>query len=200
VTFFRGRADRLSAFRAGQRQAVEEVYWAYVDRVERIVRYGFAGIRGNQRISGVPASEVADVVQEVFVRAFRESARLAYDGLRDYAPFLDTIARNVVVDWARRRGHALEELPENIADASSEGERNLESDVAGEALIRFVERYIAELPQELRQVHEQRYVLGRSQNETAERLSVSRQKVRTLEDRLREGLRRALRRAKLADK
>src|SRR5882724_2428304 len=110
MTFFRGHPDLLQAFRAGQREVVEQVYWAYVDRVERIVRYGFHSVPMQRHVSGVPASEVADLVQEVFVRAFRESARLSYDGLRDYAPFLGTIARNVLVDSARRRGHAFDAL------------------------------------------------------------------------------------------
>jgi hypothetical protein len=46
-------------------------------------------------------------------------------------------------------------------------------------------------------VHEQRYVLGRSQNEAAVALGTTRQKLRTGETKIRQGLERALRRAGL---
>src|SRR5262249_11634628 len=110
MPFFRGRPERLQAFRIGERAVVEEGYWAYLSLVERIVRHGFRRT-GAAEAAGVPTSEIADAVQEVFARAFREKARLAYDGIREYGPFLTTIARNVVADWGRRRGHSVVEIP-----------------------------------------------------------------------------------------
>jgi len=46
----------------------------------------------------------ADVVQEVFVRALSEKARTSYDGLRPYRPYLLRIAKNLMIDRARRIG------------------------------------------------------------------------------------------------
>jgi RNA polymerase sigma-70 factor (ECF subfamily) len=46
--------------------------------------------------------ELEALVQEVFTRAFEPRTRLAYDGLRPYAGFLNGIARNVVLDRVRK--------------------------------------------------------------------------------------------------
>jgi ABC-type Fe3+ transport system permease subunit len=43
------------------------------------------------------AADVEDLVQEIFVKAFSDKARLSFDGLRDYGPFLFTIARPSVL-------------------------------------------------------------------------------------------------------
>ena len=58
-----------------------------------------------------------------------------------------------------------------------------------------VRAYLASLDDPLlHQVYEKRYVEGMSQVRTAEQLALSRQRVRTLEDRRRRRLRRALKR------
>jgi RNA polymerase sigma-70 factor, ECF subfamily len=195
MPFFRGRADRLQAFRAGQRAVVEEVYWTYLGLVEKIVRHGFRRT-GAAETAPVPTSDIADAVQEVFARAFRENARVAYDGIRDYGPFLATIARNVVADWGRRRGHSVVEIPTDPDALPSSDDRGW----AEEAVMQVVDGYVAALPAALRRVHEQRYMLGQSQVETARTLGVSRQQLRTLEANLRRGLARELRRAGLASR
>lgn len=41
MPFFRENPGLLRAFREGQRDALERLYWATVPRVEHIVRYGF---------------------------------------------------------------------------------------------------------------------------------------------------------------
>jgi RNA polymerase sigma-70 factor (ECF subfamily) len=183
----------LQAFRTGERAVVEEVYWVYLSLVDKIVRHGFRK-NGAAETAPVPTSEIADAVQEIFARAFRENARLAYDGIRDYGPFLATIARNVVADWGRRRGHSVVEIPIDLDALTSSDDRGW----AEEEVMLLVDGYVMALPPALRRVHEQRYVLGQSQTETARTLGVSRQQLRTLEARLRRGLARALRRADLA--
>ncbi len=59
---------------------------------------------------------------------------------------------------------------------------------ADERTMKAVRDYLAGLTPELRGVHEQRYVKGVSQEEAARALGLSRQQVRTLEERLRDGL------------
>lgn len=177
MTVFVGRPELLARFRAGERPALEEVYFAYVDIVAYVVRQTFRG------------AEAADLIQETFTRAFAERARLAYDGLRPYKPFVLTICRNLVVDEARKRGRELvvEEPPETLpADGAHDPEW------ADPATVAAVERYIAGLEPKLRALYEERYVKDRSQNEAAAALGLTRQKVRTLEDKLRRGLERAL--------
>ena len=52
----------------------------------------------------MPEEQALDLVQEVFLRAFDERARLGYDGLRPYRPYLLRIAKNLRIDTARRDG------------------------------------------------------------------------------------------------
>jgi RNA polymerase sigma-70 factor, ECF subfamily len=51
----------------------------------------------------VAAANVEDLVQDSFMRAFSPPARAAYDGIRDYGPYLLTIVRNTVADALRVR-------------------------------------------------------------------------------------------------
>jgi RNA polymerase sigma-70 factor (ECF subfamily) len=178
---FRGQLELLAAFRSGQRHALEAVYWEYIDAVEKLAK--------RELLCMLPRSarqDLPDLVQEIFVRAFSERARLGYDGLREYGPYLLTIARNTIVDWARRRGR---EVPRNEPPEESVME---EPPFADDATLRVVQAYLATLSPELAAVHEQRYVFARSQAETAAALGISRQQLRTKEKRLRDGLAQAL--------
>ena len=47
--------------------------------------------------------DLENLMQETFARAFTPQARAAYDGLRPYGAYLATIARNLLVDRARKR-------------------------------------------------------------------------------------------------
>ena len=49
------------------------------------------------------ASDLPDLVQEVFTRAFEPKTRRRFDGERPYGPYLGRIAHNVVVDYFRRK-------------------------------------------------------------------------------------------------
>jgi len=190
MPIFRTTPGLLERFRAGSREAMETVYWAYVRKIEAQLRAGFALSLG-RKVPGVAATELEDLVQEVFAKAFSERARLAFDGTRDYGPFLSTLARNVVVDWARKRNRHLVfadsgELTENLVETAPQ-EPWAEPDA-----LRVVETYLRTLPENLAAVHRERYVLGHTQKIAAEALGLSRQQLRTCEDQIREGLDRAL--------
>jgi RNA polymerase sigma-70 factor (ECF subfamily) len=190
VSVFAGRPDLLARFRAGERAALEEVYWAYVDRVESIVTHGFA------KATGASPADVADVVHDTFARAFSDEARRRFDGVRDYAPFLWAIARHALGEFWRRAGRDqpvpdIEALVELAQDAAPEVE------TIDAPLARAVEDYLAGLPAELSAVHREVYVRGLSQRQAAETLGISRQSLRTLEKRLRKGLASALKRGGL---
>lgn len=185
----------LEGFRAGSAKALETVYWEYVRKVERLLSGGFEISGQGTRVGGAchQADERADLVQEVFARAFSEKARRAYDGLRDYGPYLYAIARNVLVDWARARGREIPASWMALEAAIEVTPRQTDLEPwAAPAIMKVVEEYLAALPQELRDLHRLRYEEGLSQAQAAERLGVGRQTVRTLERRLREGLATAL--------
>jgi len=189
-------AGLLARFREGETAALEKVYWAYVDAITRVVRAVLSSHapRSLEQIEG-SAAELGDLVQEVFARAFAPRTRASFDGARPYGHYLAQIARNVVVDhWRATRRQVPVDL-DPLLDAMS-----LEADDAGKRTERWadaqtvavVERYLATLAPELRQVHDALYVRGLSQREAAASLGLGRQAVRGLEAKLRAGLRHHL--------
>jgi RNA polymerase sigma factor (sigma-70 family) len=184
----------IRAFRRGDHDALDSVYRLYVGDVERTVRQALL------RIGRLQAANLADIVQEVFLKAFSAAGREGYDGLRDYAPYLMRIARNVFIDWARRLGP---ELPgSHLLEVLDSGAHStaLDETIFPSAVIALTNSYLANLPPELRAVHEQRFVLAVSQQQAAKTLGISRQSLRTLEKKLVAGLQRELRRAGLEPK
>ena len=182
----------VEPFKRGERLALERVYRTHVAAVERLVRTALLRTR---RFSG---STLSDLVQEVFMRAFSASARGGYDGKRDYAPYLMTIARNVVIDWHRQTSRE----PFDSRELETLLERGaIEPDVEAfpAELVSLVASYVEGLPPELRDVHERRFVLSEPQQRAADALGISRQTLRTLEKQLIAGLRRELRRQRLSE-
>jgi RNA polymerase sigma-70 factor (ECF subfamily) len=192
MTLFRNRPELLQPFRLGDRKALEAVYWAYVKDVEAIIRHGFYLSGKGQSMPGAPSGDIGDLVQEVFLRAFAERARAAYDGLREYKPYLATIARNLLVDWARKHGRdlSLDELSEEPSAEPVPWEID-------ERRLAIVEDYLARLASPLKEVHQARYISALSQEMAATRLGISRQQLRTREAQLRSGLKEALKKAGL---
>jgi len=203
--FLTADSSLLQRFRDGDQLTLERVYQSYVGEVTRTVttalkRYGYDG---SGQLWRRVAGDLPDLVQEVFMRAFEPRTRRRFDGSRTYGPYLCQIARNVVVDFLRRKGRQVVTYPlagvdgpheprfshdGNDGHAGYEGEQRF----ADLNVMAVVARYVAQLPPELRRVHEALYVLGLSQREAAAALGLGRQVVRTLETRLRNELRAAL--------
>jgi RNA polymerase sigma factor (sigma-70 family) len=182
----------LARFRRGEPEALAVVYRLHVERVRRTIRRGqWRGGRYAIRPWLVEHSvEEADLVQEVFARAFARPARLGYDGLRDYNQYLFGIASNLLVDRARLRSR---EIPTGEAELeAAAGSSETSWQTSDPAILAVVKRYLARLPDDLRAVHQARNDRGLSQRQAADWLGVSRQNLRTLETRLYTGLRRAL--------
>lgn len=179
----------LDGFRTGRRDALEQVYWEHVDGVEMLVR---AALRS---LNDFSSANVADVMQEVFAKAFSDRARASYDGDREYGPYLRQIARNTLVDWLRSNRQDVSFVPLNLDDLS--GCSGLDGDPTGAGfpadLVAVAERFVLGLEPALRAVHERRFGAAESQELAARSLGLSRQNLRTLERRLLDGLRRALR-------
>jgi RNA polymerase sigma-70 factor (ECF subfamily) len=175
----------LAAFREGKPDALSTVYRHYVRSVD-----GY--LRALARRAGTPdlcqASAIADLLQEVFVRAFSPSARLAYDGLRDFGPYLNTIARNCFIDTLRKRKI---EVPLGIEELEA-GDAASGLDDYDPKVVAVLEAYLRDLSAPERNVYELRFVDGRSQEAACEALGMSRRSLRTSEERLRKGLRKAL--------
>lgn len=188
---FRDRPALLLAFRQGERVALESVYRACVRPVERYLR-SLARRSGAHELD--QPSVIADLLQEVFVRALSASGRKGYDGVRDYMPYLLTIARNCFVDHQRARGREVatssEELSMVLDDRAEVDTGWCEPKAAA-----VVAAFIRNLDPHLRGIYEQRFVLGRSQERASSELGLSRRALRTGENQLRIRLRKALARA-----
>ncbi len=179
--------ELLGRFRAGERKALESVYRHYAPKVSGLVSRGLGG-----RASPF---EVGALVQEVFARAFQESARQSYGGLTPYLSYLSAIARNILLNERRLRedpagteaidralsgvegGAALAAAPLGPQEAAEEKE------LAG-----LVERFLEERTEVERGVFRARFVERRTQEEAAAALGLSRIQVRRLEAHLRRDL------------
>jgi RNA polymerase sigma factor (sigma-70 family) len=193
MTIFLNDRALLRDFREGHRSALERVYWAYVDKVERIIRFGF--VRGDSvMLSGVGNSQVdlRDLVHEVFAKTFAPDVRRTYDGVRPFGPYLYAVARNVLADWGRRAGREVPTEEPTIEAALEPHEPPETPAYSDDRTVAIVERFIRELPADLRALHQQRSVAGLSQREAAQALGLTRQVLRTMEGRLRDMLRERL--------
>jgi RNA polymerase sigma factor (sigma-70 family) len=198
MSYLRTRSDLLQRFRDGEPDAMAEVYRAYMPRLASLLQRGFVVLSSGMRIPPVSSGDDrADVIHDVFARAFQHEARRAYDGERDYWPYLAMIARNILISHHRRRGREalgadsdvsleLEIVEYDVDEAQSWLEpRSLE----------ITRQYVSTLPEPMRAVHAALYVLALSQRDAAQKLGLSRPKVRKLERRLRQNLLGLLNRA-----
>ncbi|MEM7674940.1 MAG: sigma-70 family RNA polymerase sigma factor [Myxococcota bacterium] len=191
----------LDGFRRGQRRALEQVYALYADGVAQFLRGGFVfESKGTTiRYQGAPSEfHLEDWVHDVFIRAFSEAARRQYDGLRPYGPYLQRIARNVVIDELRRKEHQLRahvaELPEPEVDTdyAATGPRAPDEEAEQRQLNAHVADFIAALPEREQQVYRLRFVEGLDQRDVAAQSGLSASKVKTSERRIRTGFYRYL--------
>jgi RNA polymerase sigma factor (sigma-70 family) len=188
MPIFQEQPHLLEAFRGGERWALEHVYRAHVRMLDGYLR---ALARAGQARDLAQASTIADSLQEVFIRAFSPAARSAYDGTRPYGPYLRKIAKNLFIDQLRAQGRTLEQSVDTLPD-TSEGVP-IEGEPGADPLVATVlSAYLAALPPPLLGVYQQRFVLGNSQETACSALGVTRRRLRTDEERLKSGLRRAL--------
>jgi RNA polymerase sigma-70 factor (ECF subfamily) len=142
----------VEAVRGGDRDAFGRLYDLYAPMVHGIL------------LARVPFDEVDDLVQEVFLSAFKRIHTLREPGA--FGGWLAMIARNRAVDFHRRRRET-EELPENLARRGSVDPE------AAEAL-----RLIRTLPDAYRETLVLRLVEGMTGPEIAERTGLTPASVR----------------------
>jgi len=126
------------AFRRGERWAMEAVYRTYAPLIHVVVRQGFGGFRGFYD----PVTR-DDAVQNVFTAAFEERARLAYDGVHDYARFLRGLAHNIcrqMLDKDRRFARTPDAEP-----GAAEAAADLEAALIDEETRRICQGFAATL-------------------------------------------------------
>jgi RNA polymerase sigma-70 factor (ECF subfamily) len=196
VPIFEDNRALLDSYRRGDRAALTTVYSRYVDEVAALVRRGFRLDTAGVTIPGVrePQKQL-DLIQEVFVRAFAERARLAYDGLSPFRPWLLRIAKNLMIDEGRRSGRVV--AFDDAAQAALENDEpallvSPEDELASKRLREAAAAFRAGLAQAHQRFVQLRFENELSQADVAQALNVSRRQVRTLEQELRLQLRRFL--------
>jgi RNA polymerase sigma factor (sigma-70 family) len=188
VSFFEANPDLLLPFREGRHDVLDKVYRAHVRSVERCL-HGLARRHGAQEL--VQRGALADLLQEIFVRAFSEGARASFDGVRSFGSYLNAIARNCFIDALRAAGREVLNPTDELEPFDEEAEPAYYAEPAVRAA---VSEYLSALTPPLDGVYAQRFVLGNSQEEACLALGLSRRQLRTEEQRLRVGLRKALQR------
>ncbi len=192
----------LAAFRAGERSALETVYHHYVAGVARRLRMGFAvgGARGAVLFGFHQPFELESALQEVFLRAFKESARLSYDGLRPYKDFLAGITKHVALDELRRRSRRRTESMSDLdldrvalIDPEVSPEATLESKQAIQTVSTFLEK---ECDERDRRLYELRYHDERSQEDVARTAGLTRIQIRRWETKFRSRMLKYLKRVR----
>jgi RNA polymerase sigma-70 factor (ECF subfamily) len=187
------------AFAAGCRDALAEVYREYSPAVAALLSRGFtfrSGERWLHAAGCTDASELDDLMQEVFTRAFTDRARAAYDGVRPYRNYLFTIARNLVTERRRSAVVRLERASgTGFADRlSAEHAQHPEHAMSSRELALHMAEFMAGLePAELA-VFEARFQHGHSIEAAAVVLGLSQHRVKCAERLLRKRLLHALRR------
>lgn len=155
--------------RTGRDEIYRELLARYKAPVFRLIRHHVGD-----------ADEAMDLTQESFVSAF--SAIERYDGARPFRIWISRIALNKCRDWARRRAvrsFFTRALPlENAHDVAIDGPAPDVETGDREELAR-VQKAIAGLPHNLREVLLLRGVEDLGQAETAELLKVSEKTVET---------------------
>ncbi|MGI5862979.1 MAG: RNA polymerase sigma factor [Myxococcales bacterium] len=175
--FFDGKPELLRTFRKGDRQVLRDVYVAYGEVVYRYCR---------DRLHS--ASDARDLVQEVFLTAFKEETRLRFSGISSFQGFVLGIAKNLLLhrfrsDRVRQAGN--ERIASDQPAEPSEPpevDRKLEEEAARKVL----EGFLAELNERERSFFEAHMMTRPARRVTAERFGMSEDQVRYLEKKLRE--------------
>ncbi len=183
----------MDGFRRGQQSALKEVYCAYSKGLFAMLAKGFHIRAGETHYYFKGYREpwkLENAVQEVFVRAFSDSARMGYDGVRPYRNYLFMIARNYVIDSFRKNRREfvpIDELPEGNLDGPMEGFQNRppspEKAAFEKRLQSHVEEFVTSLNAEERAIYAARFVQGQSIEAVSEELGVTEYAVKKCEKR-----------------
>ncbi|MEO6775037.1 MAG: RNA polymerase sigma factor [Kofleriaceae bacterium] len=191
MTIFANDRDLLDRFRRGERPALAAVFEHYVDEVATLARRGFTiESSGHVYVRGATRDGEYELVQETFAKAFAGKARIAYDGLSPYRPYLLRITKNLMIDRYRAEQKEARTFERDALDLDAfQPAAEAPPDLHWQQLSTATAEYVATLGPEPRELVRLRFEEGTSQERVAEALGWTRRKVRTLERDLQQGLR-----------
>lgn len=187
----------LDGFRRGDRWALQRVYDAYVDHVAAFLRGGFTFSSKGEAFTfkGYRApSDLQDMLQETFCKAFSPRARQGYDGIHPYRSYLLTIARNLTIDRFRKQ---VREVFEPVNGQLFEGQdgpdgpppsRSPEAELLDREVAEIVQAFYAELDERERQVLRIYFEGEEGQRAAAAQLKMTRHQLRKSVGRIRKRL------------
>lgn len=181
----------LQGYRNGDQAALERVFRAYAPLVFHVLRHGVnTGASG--RVYLGDAHQEDDVVQDTFIRLFSPATRARYDGLRPFGALVRVVARSALLDHLRKRRrealHVSDEMED--VDARVAADWTPGTPLPDQAALSAQEQqgartFLEALPEEDRDLLRLRFEQGLTQQQAAEKLGISRQNLRTLEEKLR---------------
>jgi RNA polymerase sigma-70 factor (ECF subfamily) len=185
----------LQSFRKGEPMALTQVYHTYADIVFSFLAKGFTS-RGSETgfsFGGFRNHfDLETMAQDIFVRAFSESARLAYDGLRPYRNYLMTIARNLVIDHLRktsREANALQQMTDMaVLDPQPTASQNPQHEAEQRELVQKVDDLVNAMPGLQQEIFQWRIRKGMSVETCAKKLKISEYRVKRSEKDIRRRL------------
>jgi RNA polymerase sigma-70 factor (ECF subfamily) len=188
--------ELLDAFRRGESKAIARVYNAYAEQVAGLLRKGFSFMSGGQVVHFKGFSNAWDLecaVQDAFISAFSERARLAYDGISPFGPYLLTIAKNRVISQLRSDMREMRRRTRLSAEQPRVGPETPEEHAMRGELEELVRQFEATLPEEQLAFFQRRYGEDRNLLEAARMLGLSRMRARTVDRKIRQAFTRFLR-------
>jgi RNA polymerase sigma-70 factor, ECF subfamily len=194
-------ADRplLDAFRKGDQATLEKIYRYYAPVIARFLRCGFTlkNQEKSVRFDGYHTDyEFENALQEVFTRAFSETARLSFDGLHPYFSYLCGIARNYVIDEYRKQSCSFTQLFDFTSEDgnSASGEALFEKTDNPEILYeenevrQLLNRFKLFLTDKQQTLYKWRFEESYTQDQIAQKMGLTRVQIRRLEAKLKKDL------------
>ena len=184
--------SRVSAPDPRRLETLSQMYLDLSPKLKKIIR-GRGRRLSTARLS---PEDLEEVVQEAFCRALRAMAIRHYDDTRELLPYLTSISLHVLADVTRARWKERNRLASIGAEAvyAPATSNDMEEEGTFAEVCVLVNGWLAEQPPDIRALCHRRFWLGESQRAAAESLRLSRQQVRTLEQRMRSSLSAYLRR------
>jgi RNA polymerase sigma factor (sigma-70 family) len=175
------------AFRRGDRAAMTRVYLEYRPFVEMMCCRGVGTFRGFFR----PADQ-DDAIQAVFLAAFEERTRSAYDGLRPYGAFLRGVAHNVLRRMLEKRAQFERPVPaEHAREVREAGQEDAVVESEARAFAQGMRDSLDD-PVE-REIFDRYFIDGLAEESLAKRLGLTRYRTRKIIARLHRRMKRAVR-------
>lgn len=206
MSLLSGDRELLKQFRLGEQDAMATVYREYAPAIAAFLARGFTFSSKGRKLQFNGYHQPFDLenaVQETFLRAFAERARLAYDGLSPYRSYIMAIARNLVLTELRRREVAMSQLVKeaddgregSVADAmdglaaeplnAGAPEPTGEAEFLRQELTHLYQSFVEELKPQHADFFRARFEDRLTQVEAGQRANLSHMQARTLEKKLR---------------